>query len=144
MSFTVDANVLIYASNTDAAEHGRALDIVNGMISGPSLSVVFWPVLMAYLRISTHPRILSSPLTTDQAQLAVEQLIAAPSIRVVGEGSSFWPSLRSIRVGAPIRGNDIMDAAIVALMMSYGVSTIYTRDRGFRRFDGIRVLDPFS
>jgi predicted nucleic acid-binding protein len=25
-----------------------------------------------------------------------------------------------------------------------GVSTIYTRDRGFRRFDGIKVVDPFA
>jgi len=29
-------------------------------------------------------------------------------------------------------------------MIANGVSTIYTRDRGFRRFDGIRVIDPFA
>ena len=41
-------------------------------------------------------------------------------------------------------GNDVPDAAIVALMLTHGVSTIYTRDRGFRRFDGIRIVDPFA
>ena len=30
------------------------------------------------------------------------------------------------------------------LTAPYSPTTIYTRDRGFRRFDGIRVLDPFS
>ena len=34
------------------------------------------------------------------------------------------------------------DAHLVALMRQHGVSTIYTRDRGFRRFDGLTVLDP--
>jgi len=29
-------------------------------------------------------------------------------------------------------------------MISNGVSTIYTRDRGFRRFAGIKVVDPFA
>jgi hypothetical protein len=29
-------------------------------------------------------------------------------------------------------------------MRQHGVSTIYTRDRDFRRFDGIRAEDPFS
>jgi predicted nucleic acid-binding protein len=29
-------------------------------------------------------------------------------------------------------------------MRQNGVTTIYTRDRDFRRFGGIRVEDPFS
>lgn len=29
-------------------------------------------------------------------------------------------------------------------MRSHGVSAIYTRDRDFRRYDGITVRDPFA
>jgi predicted nucleic acid-binding protein len=29
-------------------------------------------------------------------------------------------------------------------MRQHGVGTIYTRDRDFRRFDGITAEDPFS
>ena len=35
-------------------------------------------------------------------------------------------------------------AHVAALMLQHGVGTIYSRDRGFRRFDGIRVVDPFG
>ena len=42
------------------------------------------------------------------------------------------------------RGNLLTDAHIVALMRQHGVSTIYTHDRDFRKFDGIRVVDPFA
>jgi hypothetical protein len=29
-------------------------------------------------------------------------------------------------------------------MRRHGVRVIYSRDRGFRRFEGIKVLDPFA
>lgn len=29
-------------------------------------------------------------------------------------------------------------------MRQHGVRTIYTRDRGFRRFDAIEVIDPLA
>lgn len=41
------------------------------------------------------------------------------------------------------RGNAVPDAHLAALMRQHGVATIYTRDRDFLRFDGIRPLDPF-
>jgi predicted nucleic acid-binding protein len=30
------------------------------------------------------------------------------------------------------------------MVMQHGVRVIYTRDRGFRRFEEIQVLDPFE
>jgi predicted nucleic acid-binding protein len=39
---------------------------------------------------------------------------------------------------------DVTDAHIAALMRRHGVRVIYTRDRDFRRFDGIEPVDPFA
>ena len=36
------------------------------------------------------------------------------------------------------------DAHLVGLMRQHGVGTIWTRDRDFRRFSGIKVRDPFA
>ena len=38
----------------------------------------------------------------------------------------------------------VTDGHLVSLMRQHGVGTIYTRDRDFRRFDGIRAEDPFD
>jgi hypothetical protein len=38
----------------------------------------------------------------------------------------------------------VPDAHLAALMRQHGARLIHTRDRGFRRFDGIDVLDPFE
>ena len=70
--------------------------------------------------------------------------MAAPTVQVVGEGATFWSAYQSLDIGRPIAGNDVSEATVVALMLANGVSTIYTRDRGFRRFDGIHVIDPFA
>lgn len=46
--------------------------------------------------------------------------------------------------GHSVRGDLVPDAHIVALMRQHAVPTIWTHDRGFRRFDGIRVVDPLD
>ncbi|MET0966347.1 MAG: TA system VapC family ribonuclease toxin [Nakamurella sp.] len=144
MSTTVDANVLLYASNTDAAEHARAKEVVDRLLAGPALTTLLWPVLLSYLRIVTHPRIFARPLAPADAAGVIGELLAAPTVQVVGEGATFWSAYQSMDIGRPIAGNDVPDATIVALMLAHGVSTIYTRDRGFRRFAGIHVIDPFA
>jgi len=144
MSATVDANVLLYASNTDAPEHARAKKVVDRLLAGPALTTLLWPVLLSYLRLVTDTRIFARPLSPAVASGVVDELLAAPTVQVVGEGPTFWSAYRSLDIGRPVAGNDVPEATIVALMLANGVSTIYTRDRGFRRFDGIHVIDPFS
>ena len=42
------------------------------------------------------------------------------------------------------RGNDTAEAHLAGLMRQHGVSTIYSRNRGYRRYPGIKVHDPIS
>lgn len=54
MSVTVDANVLVYASNEADPAHGVARALVERLAAGPDLVYLFWPTIMGYLRID-HP-----------------------------------------------------------------------------------------
>jgi uncharacterized protein len=143
MSVTVDPNVLIYASNEADPVHAPARALVERLAAGPELVYLFWPVLMAYLRIVTHPAILPSPMSPLVAIANVTALISRPHVRAPGEAEGFWRVYRSI-AGGHTRGNAVTDAHIAALMRQHGVTTIYTRDRDYRRFDGIRAQDPFK
>lgn len=144
MTDTVDANILVYASNEQAPEHGRALALLDHLAIGPALVVLLWPTLLGYLRIVTHPSIFPSPLTPEVAEANVDALLARGHIRAAGEVDGFWPAYR--RVAAPLapRGNLVPDAHLVALMAQHGISRIWSRDRDLRKFDGIAVSDPFS
>ncbi len=142
MSTTVDANVLVYASNEADGAHAAALDLVRRLAAGPELVYLFWPALLGYLRIVTHPVILPRPLAPSDAAANVAALLDRPHVRAPGEAEDFWNAYRGLG-GENARGNDVPDVHLVALMQQHGVRRIYTRDRGFRRFDGIEPLDPF-
>jgi toxin-antitoxin system PIN domain toxin len=140
VSVTLDTNVLIYASNETDAWHMPARSVVERLAAGPEIAYVFWPVLMGYLRIVTHPAILPSPLTASEAMHNITTLLERPHVRVVGEAPGFWETFRAT-APAHVRGNDVHDAHLVALMRENGVRRIHTRDRGLRRFEGIEILD---
>lgn len=141
MSATVDANILVYASNEADPAHVACRDLVRRLADGPDIVYLFWPTLIGYLRIVTHPGILPRPLTPTQAEHNVGQLLARPHVRAPGEADGFWRMYLETRV-EPTRDNDVPDAHVAALMRQYGVSLIYTRDRDFRRFHHIDVHDP--
>lgn len=143
MSATVDANILVYASNSSDPIHDRAEDLVRRLAAGPELVYLFWPTLLGYLRLVTHPAILEQPLAPAVAMRNVEALLDQPHVRSPGEADGFWQVFRPT-AGERARGNDVPDAHLAALMRQHGVRVIYTRDRDFRRFDGIEARDPFA
>jgi toxin-antitoxin system PIN domain toxin len=142
MSVTLDANLLVYASNESEAVYQQARELVQELAEGPQLVYLFWPTIMGYLRIVTHPGILPRPLAAEQAAANVDALLQRPHIRAPGEAEGFW-QLYQATAGRDTRANAVPDAHLVALMRQHGVGVIYTRDRDFRRYDGIDVRDPF-
>ena len=98
---------------------------------------------MGYLRVVTDPAILPRPLAPGGAIANVSALLALAHVRAPGEGEGFWDVFETT-AGPQVRGNAVSDAHVAALMRQLGVTTIYTRDRGYRRFEGIRVVDPFA
>jgi uncharacterized protein len=144
VSVALDANVLLHASDADSPYRDRAIELIDHIARGPQIVYLFWPTLMAYLRIATHPAIFTTPLTLAKARHNVEQLRALPNVQTASEPDGFWDRLRDVLDDASPTGNLVPDAHVVALMHQHGVRTIWTRDRGFRRFRGIDVHDPFS
>ena len=144
MSATVDVNVLLYASDESSSFHAKAAELLERLAGGPDLLYLFWPVLIGYLRISTHPAIFPRPLSIGVATGNVGQLLGLPHTRAPGEGDDFWQVYRATTSGAVVRGNLVSDAHLVALMRENGITTLWSHDRDFRKFDGLRVQDPFA
>jgi hypothetical protein len=142
MSATLDANILLFASDESSPFHRHARSFLGELAAGPGIVYLFWPVVMAYLRIATHSAIFRSPLPLERAIENMEALLSRPHVQSPGEQASFWPTFRAVTEPASIRGNLVPDAHLVALMRQNDIGTIYTHDRDFRRFDGVEVIDP--
>ena len=143
MSVTVDTNILLYASNGDDPLCARARELVERLAHGPDLLYLFWPTIMGFLRIATHPAIFPSPASPEQAMAAIMALLERPTVRTETEGAGFWEIYRAT-AGNDTRGNHVPDSHVAALMREHGVAVIYTRDRDFRRYEGIEARDPFA
>ena len=143
MSATVDANLLLYASDEESPFHARALRFLDELARGTALVYLFWPTVMAYLRIATHPSIFERPLSTETAVGNIEALLELPTVQTTGEQERFWRRYREVVDDGRVSGNLVSDAHVVALMRENDVRTIWTNDRDLRRFAGIDVRDPF-
>jgi hypothetical protein len=67
VSFAIDVNVLLYASDEGSPFSRRARTFLDHCVSGGEVLCVAWTTLMSYLRISTHPGIFAHPLAPDEA-----------------------------------------------------------------------------
>jgi len=144
MSCAIDVNILLYASDQASPFALRAQELLAQLASGRELFCVAWPTIMGYLRLSTHNSIFAHPLSPEEAMGNVESLLRLPHMRVLSEEEGFWAIYREIAGHVPARGNLVPDAHLAALLRQHGVCTLYTNDRGFRRFDFLRVRNPFE
>jgi len=144
MSATVDVNVLLYASDESSSFHSKAAELLEQLARGPDLLYLFWPVLIGYLRMATHPSIFPRPLPVETAIGNIGQLLELPHTRAPGEGVDFWRAYGAVTAAAVVRGNLVSDAHLVALMRENGISTLWSHDRDFRKFEGLRIRDPFA
>ena len=144
MSYSVDVNVLLYASDQASPRYDRALQFLQSRASDPELFCISWPTMMAYIRISTHPRIFSQPLSPEEALRNVESLIGLPRVRVLSEDEGFLAIYRQATGKFPVRGNLVPDAHLAALLLQHGVTKIYTADSDFKKFEFLEVSNPLS
>ncbi len=144
MSYSLDANVLLFASDRTSDRHGAAREFLESCAASPEVLCVTWPTVMAYLRIATHPSIFAAPLTPEQALANVNALLALPQTRVVSEQEGFLEAYLHVTASTTVRGNLVPDAHVTAILFQNGVRTLYSNDRDFRKFETLDVRDPFA
>jgi toxin-antitoxin system PIN domain toxin len=144
VSFSCDVNVLLYASDASSPVHDVARDFMREAANGRDLFCLGWPTVMSYLRIATHPRIFSAPLSPAEALANMESLAALPHVRLLSEEAGFLDAYGEVAGTLPIRGNLVPDAHLAVLLRQHGVGTLYTRDGDFRKFDFLDVRNPFA
>lgn len=131
--------MLLYAHRSESARHAAAAARVRELAEGAAAWALPVFVIGEFLRVATHPRVFNPPSSLEEASSAIDAVLASPSLRVLSPGDRYWPLLRETALEAESRGNLVFDAQIVAVCREYGVDTLLTEDRDFRRFPGIRV-----
>lgn len=137
----VDANVLLYAVNADAAHHQVARSWLDTALAGAEGVGLPWIVLLAYLRIATHPRLLPNPQPVEAATSQIERWLGAPAAIAVEPTARHVTILGGLLRETGAAGNLVNDAHLAALAIEHD-ATVVSFDRDFARFAGVRHSLP--
>jgi len=139
----VDANLLIYSYDTDSPHHKKSRAWVEKIFSDVEPVGLPWQTVSAFLRVVTNRRLPGSRLIVEQAVQIVEEWLAQPNVRIIVAGEEHWSLLKRMMVDGQASGPLVSDAELVALTIGYG-GVLYTADRDFARFPGLRWKNPLT
>ena len=143
MAGVVDTNILVYAANRDVPEYRAASGFLGKVLSSAGRWYLTEGIVYEFLRVATHPKVFSSPLSARDALSFVKALTGSQAFEVLVAGERHWQALDEVVSGlSHPSGNLYFDIRTAALMREHGVREIYTADTHFKLFSGIKVLNP--
>lgn len=140
----VDTNILVYAHRADTEWHDTAARAVAGLAEGTAEWAIPWPCLHEFLAIVTHPRIFKTPTPPDLAFGQIDAWLESPTLVVLSENDDHSAALRDLALAARVSGPRVHDARVAALCISHGVRELWTADRDFSLFAGLKTRNPLA
>ncbi len=137
----LDANVLLYAVNRSSREHAAAREWLREALLDSEAVAFAWTVVLAFLRLSTHPAVFPHPLNVAQAADAIERWLESPPAVTIEPTRQHLPLMRGLLERAGTAGNRVGDVHLAALALEHG-ATVVSFDRDFARFEGVALRRP--
>jgi toxin-antitoxin system PIN domain toxin len=137
----VDANLLLYATDARSPRHDGARSWLEGRLSDDEPFGFAWVVLLAFLRLSTHPHVFARPLSPDRAFEILDGWLGQPCAVIIHPGDRHPALVRQLLRPLGTAGNLVNDAHLAALAVEHGAE-LNSCDTDFSRFSGLRWIDP--
>jgi toxin-antitoxin system PIN domain toxin len=138
-----DVNLLLYGLDEASPQHARARPWLEDLLSEMEPVGFAWPVLLAFLRLSTRAQVFVSPLQPAEAFDVVESWLAQPCAVVVHPTERHLAVLRGLLEALGTAGNLTADAHLAALAIEHG-GEVCSADTDFGRFRGLRWTNPLA
>jgi len=139
----VDANLLIYAHSSNFSQHAAARQWLDEQINGLVQVGLPWACLLAFLRVTTNPRMFSRPHPMAKAWEQVSAWLACETVWTPGPTERHADVLAALLAQPGVHGNLVPDAHLAALAIEHGL-TLCSADDDFARFANLRWINPLA
>jgi hypothetical protein len=137
----VDANLLVYAHVSSMPQHGAARAWLDAQLNSGNRVGLPWPSLLAFVRLTSNPRVFATPLTVDEAWKQATSWLDCAGVWIPAPTTRHREVLSELFSGQPVRANLVPDAHLAALAIEHGL-VLCSADGDFARFRGLRWLNP--
>lgn len=137
----IDANLLLWAHHDRFPHHERALAWWRRTMSEHPRVGIPWPVSLAFVRISTHRRILERPVAVADAWAEVGRWLDRANVWVPVPTERHRSVLGPLLTEGQATGNHTTDAHLAALAIEWGLQ-LWSADRDFARYPGLNWRNP--
>jgi toxin-antitoxin system PIN domain toxin len=130
----------MYAVHTRFEAHSDALAWLDERLNGIERVGLPWGALLAFLRLSANPRVLSRPMPLRDATAVVRAWLELP-VTWTPEPTERHAATLAALLEPESKPDLVPDAHLAALAIEHGL-TLCSTDRDFARFSGLRWTNP--
>ena len=139
----VDANFLIYAHVRTFPQHERARAWLDERLNGVAPVGLPWPSILAFLRLTTNPRVFERPEPMADAWRQAASWLEVERVWMPQPGERHQQILGDLLPAPGMQANLAPDAHLAALAIEHGLIMCST-DGDFARFAGLRWENPLA
>src|SRR5579864_5210084 len=136
-----DVNILIYAYDTDSANHEIAKAWWRDALRLSRPVGIPWATSIGFIRLVTNRGVFQRPMAVHEAVVIVRSWLRQPRVRVLIPGEGHGDILFGLLEELGTAGNLTSDAHLAALAMEYQAEVAST-DSDFARFPRLRWFNP--
>ncbi len=138
----VETNILVYAHLSALPFHKEAHAALAELAASPAPWCIPWPCVHEFCAVVSNPKAFDHSLKPEQALSAIDTLRSTSRVKMIGPGPGHLEVLLDVVRASRVSGGAVHDARIAAVCIEHGVDEIWTADRDFLRFPGLRIRNP--
>lgn len=137
----VDTNIIVYAMDVTSIYHARAKAFLERTIPSKKLVVALQNLTELYALL-TNKKKIPRYLTPSEAERILVSIINGGDFTVITPTSRTPVRLLSLLKAYPVKGADVHDIHLGAVMIDHHISTIYTADTKIFKKLGLTAINP--
>jgi toxin-antitoxin system PIN domain toxin len=138
-----DVNLLLHAYNSGSKVHDRARAWLEDLMNGDRPVGFAWAVVLGFVRITTHPAVLSRPLDAGDACEIARSWLERPHAGILHPGERHAQLVFGLLESLGTAGNLTTDAHLAALAIEHQAE-LHSTDADFARFAGLKWRNPLA
>jgi uncharacterized protein len=140
----IDTNILVYAHVPSLTQHALAHAALEKLANSGAAWAVPWPCAHEFCAVISNRKWRSDALDAASAAAILRDWENAPNFRFLGATHQHLNYFTQTLLLSGATGGQLHDARIAATCLEHKVSELWSADRDFSRFAGLRTRNPLT